>query len=79
LPLCVVFADLNLIVPIAGLADAVVLSQVIKLLRVVFVEDFDPADCKSIPHPAVDGSSRKTLHRQQTTTTQLAGPIGCST
>ena len=40
-------------VEVAGDADAVVLAQVVEVLRVVFVEDFGGAHCESVAHPTV--------------------------
>ncbi len=42
-------------IEIARHADAVILSQIIKILRVVLIEDFARADREAIAHPAIDG------------------------
>jgi hypothetical protein len=41
-------------IQIARNADAIILSQVIKVLREVLVEDLARAGSETIPHPAID-------------------------
>ena len=41
-------------IQITGLADAIILPEIIEFLRVVFIEDLDAANGKAIAHPAVD-------------------------
>ena len=42
-------------IQIARYADAVILPEIVVVLREVFVEDFAHADRETIPHPAIDG------------------------
>ena len=67
-------------IQIAGHAHAIILSQIIEILREVLVENLARHRLKTDCAPSDRRSSRKTLHQLQTTTDSTSlGPTGCST